>query len=386
MEVEVEGTVAAGYEGVREEFAAALADPDEGPDHSAQLAVYVRGELVVDLWGGPGIGADSLTPVYSVTKGAVYLVVALLVQDGVLELDREVASYWPEFGAHGKDRLTLRELLAHRAGVVGADTGFTAEELADDRAIAARLAGQRPYWRPGTAVGYHAFVVGALADEVVRRVTGRSVREIYEERVRAPYGLDFFVGLPDAEAHRVLDTLPMTPTPAQQAEIDADPVGAHSLGGIAFNLNAEKPTDLVEAGNSYALRANGQLSAGGVGSARGIAGMYRAVLGDGVERGALLSARTLAEFGQIQSDGVDLVGGPASRSVFAVGFQAMSEDKYPVLGQGSIGHSGAAGAVAFADPRQRIAYGYNRRRVAYPGGAGAENVRLVRAVVRAASA
>ncbi len=384
--IEVEGTVAAGYEGVREEFAAALADPDEGPDHSAQLAVHVRGELVVDLWGGPGIGADSLTPVYSVTKGAVYLVVALLVQDGVLELDREVASYWPEFGAHGKDRLTLRELLAHRAGVVGADTGFTARELADDRAIAARLAGQRPYWRPGTAVGYHAFVVGALADEVVRRVTGRSVQEIYEERVRAPYGLDFFVGLPDAEAHRVLDTLPMTPTAAQQAEIDADPVGAHSLGGIAFNLNAEKPTDLVEAGNSYALRANGQLSAGGVGSARGIAGMYRAILGDGVERGALLSERTLAEFGQIQSDGVDLVGGPASRSVFAVGFQAMSEDKYPVLGQGSIGHSGAAGAVAFADPRQRIAYGYNRRRVAYPGGAGPENVRLVRAVVRAASA
>ncbi|WP_345223186.1 serine hydrolase domain-containing protein [Streptomyces cremeus] len=301
IEVEVEGTVAAGYEGVREEFAAALADPDEGPDHSAQLAVYVRGELVVDLWGGPGIGADSLTPVYSVTKGAVYLVVALLVQDGVLELDREVASYWPEFGAHGKDRLTLRELLAHRAGVVGADTGFTAEELADDRAIAARLAGQRPYWRPGTAVGYHAFVVGALADEVVRRVTGRSVREIYEERVRAPYGLDFFVGLPDAEAHRVLDTLPMTPTAAQQAEIDADPFGAHSLGGIAFNLNAEKPTDLVEAGNSYALRANGQLSAGGVGSARGIAGMYRAVLGDGVERGG---AAVGADAGRVRADPV----------------------------------------------------------------------------------
>ncbi|MGW7412968.1 serine hydrolase domain-containing protein [Streptomyces sp. NPDC054863] len=382
--IEVEGTVAAGYEDVREEFAAALDNPDEGRGHSAQLAAYVRGELVVDIWGGPQIEADSLTPVYSSTKGAVYLVVALLVQDGILDLDREVAHYWPEFGVHGKDRLTVRELLAHRSGVVGADTGFTAEELADDRAIAERLAGQRPYWRPGTAVGYHAYVIGALAGEVVRRVTGRTIQEIYEERVRAPYGLDFFVGLPDPEAGRVLDTLPMAPTVAQQAEIAANPGGRHSLTGIAFNLNAEKPTDIVEAGNSYALRAGGQLSFGGVGSARGLAGMYRAILGDGLEQGALLTPDTLAEFGQIQSDGADLVGG--SRSVFAVGFGALSAEKYPVLGHGTIGHSGAAGSQAFADPRNRIAYGYNRRLFAYPGGAAPENVHLVRALVRAATA
>ncbi|MFJ6697616.1 serine hydrolase domain-containing protein [Streptomyces sp. NPDC091272] len=381
---EVKGTVAAGYEEVRAEFAAVLDNPDEGPDHAAQLVAHVRGELVVDLWGGPHIEADSLTPVYSSTKGAAHLVVALLVQDGTLDLDREVASYWPEFGVHGKDRLTLRELLAHRAGVVGADTGFTPEELADDRAIAERLAGQRPYWRAGTAFGYHGYVIGALTGEVVHRVTGRTVQEIYEERVRAPYGLDFYVGLPDTEIPRVLDTLPMAPTPAQQAEAAANPSGAHGLGGIAFNRNGKQPTDIVEAGNSYALRANGQLSFGGVASARGLAGMYAAVLGDGQERGALLSEDTLAEFGQIHSEGIDLVGG--ARSVFGLGFQAMSAEKYPVLGHGTIGHSGAAGSVAFADPRNRIAYGYNRRRFAYPGGAAPENVTLVRALVRAATA
>ncbi|MFJ2741146.1 serine hydrolase domain-containing protein [Streptomyces sp. NPDC087440] len=380
--IDVKGTVAAGYEDVREEFAAVLNNPDEGPDHSAQLAAYVRGELVVDLWGGPEIEADSLTPVYSSTKGAAYLVVALLVQDGVLELDREVASYWPEFGAQGKDRLTLRDLLAHRAGLVGADAGFTAEELADDRVVAERLAGQAPYWTPGTQAGYHAYVIGALAGEVVRRVTGRSIQEVYEERVRAPYGLDFFVGLPDAEIPRVLDTLPMAPTADQQAEIAANPGSAHSLTGIAFNLNAEKPTDIVEAGNSYALRANGQLSFGGVASARGLAGMYRAILGDGVE--PLLTERTLADFGRIHFDGTDLVAG--ERSVFGAGFVALSAERYPVLGHGAIGHSGAAGSMAFADPRQRIAYGYNRRRFAYPGGAAPENVHLVRAIVRAASA
>ncbi|MFF0742503.1 serine hydrolase domain-containing protein [Streptomyces sp. NPDC004111] len=381
----VHGTVATGYEDVREEFAAVLANPDEGPDHAAQLTVHVRGEKVVDLWGGPHIGPDSLTPVYSSTKGAAHLVVALLVQDGVLDLDRAVASYWPEFGVHGKDRLTLRDLLAHRAGVVGADTGFSAEEVVDDRLMAERLAAQRPYWRPGTAFGYHAYVIGALTGEVVRRVTGRTIQEWYEERVRAPFGLDFYLGEPDGATSRFLETLPMTPTPAQQAEQAANPSGAHSLGGIAFNLNGKEPTDLVATANSAASRKASPASYGGIASARGLAGMYLAVLGDGPgSAGPLLTPDTLAEFGQVHSEGIDLVGG--QRSAFGLGFQAFSEEKYPVLGHGSIGHSGAAGSVAFADPRNRIAYGYNRRRFAYPGGAAPENVHLVRAVVRAASA
>ncbi len=158
--VTVQGTVAEGFEGLREEFAAVLAE--ERPGHAdAQLAVFAGGRQVVDLWGGDEVTGTTLLNVFSSTKGAAYLVVALLAQDGVLDLDREVAYYWPEFGAEGKADLTLRELLAHRAGVVGADTGFTDEELTDDRVIAERLAGQRPYWRAGTAFGYHGLVIGA---------------------------------------------------------------------------------------------------------------------------------------------------------------------------------------------------------------------------------
>jgi len=148
-------------------------------------------------------------------------VVPLLVQDGVLDPDQRVSQYWPEFAAEGKQDITLRELLAHRAGVVGTDDGFSLEELADDRLIAARLAGQRPYWRPGSAFGYHAWVIGALTGEVVRRVTGRSIQELFEERVRAPYDLDFYLGLPEELESRFATTLPMLPTPQQQAEMDA---------------------------------------------------------------------------------------------------------------------------------------------------------------------
>ena len=163
MTQEIHGTVADGYEPVREEFASFVRS--ELPDYEGQVCAYVHGRRVVDLWAGPG--GDALYAVHSSTKGAAHLVVALLVQDGTLELDRPVTYYWPEFAAEGKGALTVRDLLAHRAGVVGTDTGFTTAELADDRALAERLADQRPFWQPGTAFGYHALVIGALTGEIV---------------------------------------------------------------------------------------------------------------------------------------------------------------------------------------------------------------------------
>ncbi|ELP70102.1 hypothetical protein STRTUCAR8_03459 [Streptomyces turgidiscabies Car8] len=141
----VQGTVAEGFEAVRKEFAAFVAG--EPPDYEGQLCAYVHGRRVVDLWAGPAgepdFGPDSLYGVYSSTKGAAHLVVALLVQEGTLELDRKVTYYWPEFAPEGKAALTLRDLMAHRAGLVGSDAGFTLEELACDQLVAERLADQR---------------------------------------------------------------------------------------------------------------------------------------------------------------------------------------------------------------------------------------------------
>ncbi|NJP78996.1 beta-lactamase family protein [Streptomyces sp. AA8] len=225
--------------------------------------------------------------------GAAHLVVALLVQDGVLDLDREVAAYWPEFAAEGKGRLTLRELLAHRSGVVGVDGGFTTEELADDRLMAARLAAQRPFWEPGTAYGYHAFVIGALTGEVVRRVTGRSIQEIYEERIRVPYGLDFHLGLPEALEARCAGVLPLLPSPEEAERLAAGALDPDSVKGIAFNQNATPPTDLVAFANTRAVRALGPASSGGVGTARGVAGMYAAAIGEVDGRPPLLKPETV---------------------------------------------------------------------------------------------
>jgi CubicO group peptidase (beta-lactamase class C family) len=382
MTQEIRGTVADGFEAVRTEFAAFVAG--ELPDYEGQLCVYVHGRRVVDLWTGPGAEADSLYGVFSSTKGAAHLVVALLVQDGVLELDREVAHYWPEFAAEGKASITLRELLAHRAGLIGLDAGFTVEELADDRAIAERLAAQRPFWRPGTAFGYHALTIGALTGEVVRRTTGRTLQEVYEERVRAPYDLDFYVGLPEASEPRYRSVQPMLPTPEQQAELDAVPRGPHSLASIAFNAHVPDQGDLVDYPNSRAVRANGPASAGGVAAARGLARMYAAAISEVDGRPPLLKPDTVAEVGQIHSTGYELVG--RVHKSFGLGFQATSDTPYPFLGAGAFGHSGAGGSQAFADPRSGLAYGYTRRRCAFPGGAAPENERLVRAAHGAALA
>ncbi|NGO79647.1 beta-lactamase family protein [Streptomyces sp. YC504] len=373
----VHGTVAAGFEGVREAFSAFLAGEEHDP--GAQLAVYRGGERVVDLWSD-SVGAESLLGVFSSTKGAAYLVTALLVQDGVLDLDRTVASYWPDFAAEGKGALTLRELLAHRAGLVGLDAGFTPEEGADDRVIAALLAGQRPFWQPGRFFGYHGFVIGALVGEVVFRATGRTLQEWYEERIRAPYDLDLWLGLPESEEPRYLSTLPMLLTPEQRAEADAEASSPYSLAGIAYNRHAPGNAELYDFPNSRLVRAKGQASVAGIGSARGLAGMYAAAAFGLGRDGPLLKPDTAAEFARIHSSGTDLVSD--SPKSFGLGFSTIGHH-FDCVGAGAFGHSGASGSLAFADPRQGYAYAYTRRRYAYPGGAAPENWPLLRSVVRA---
>lgn len=383
MSYEVQGTVADGFEGVREEFAAFVAE--ETHDPGAQLAAYVSGRQVVDLWAGEDVTGSSLTSLYSITKGAAHLVVALLVQEGVLDLDREVAAYWPEFAAEGKERLTLRELLQHRSGVVGVDGGFSTEELADDRLSAARLAGQKPLWEPGAAYGYHAFVIGALTGEVVRRVTGRSVQELYGERIRAPYGIDLHLGLPEELEERWLEVLPMEPTPEQLAALRERAAAPDSIRGMAVNANAPEPTDVVAFGNTRAVRALGPASSGGVGNARGVARMYAAAVGTVDGRAPLLTRETIAEFGRLRTPGTDLVTGQSDH--FGLGFEYLA-GRYPFLGRDVIGHSGATGSLGFADAASGVAYAYTRRRFAFPSGEGAspENGRLAESVVRAARA
>ncbi|MEU4221067.1 serine hydrolase domain-containing protein [Actinoplanes sp. NPDC026623] len=358
----VHGTVAPGYEKVREVFAAEAARPG---DVAAQLAVYRHGRPVVDLYTDDGA---ALTGIFDATKGAAFLVLALLVQDGLVGVDRSVRHYWPQFTPD----VTVRELLGHRAGLIGVDGGFGPREIADDRIIAERLAKQRPYWPRGSGYGYHALVIGALAGEIVRRVTGRSLQQTYEQRIRAPHGIDLYLGLPDHLEPRYRRIRPAA-TPGPRPAVD-------SLAGIALNLHADPPTDLIAFANSRTVRRLGQASAGGVANARGIARLYAAALSGVDGSPPLLRPSTITEFGTAGGPARDLLTGVTGNR-FGLGFEALTTT-LPFLGPAAFGHSGAAGSLGFADPRSGVAYGYTRDRFAPPGGA-LENEQLAAAAVQA---
>ena len=196
----VDGTVERGYEAVRDAFAANFAERGEV---GAACAVYVEGRKVVDLWGGV---ADHVTGrpwtehtinvIWSATKGPVGALMHLLAQRGQIDLDRPVAAYWPEFASNGKQDITVRMILNMRAGLPVIEAPLTFDDLLAGTPVVASLEGQAPVWPPGTTHGYHAFTYGFLLGEVVRRVTGRSIGQVFAEEVAAPLGLDFWIGLP----------------------------------------------------------------------------------------------------------------------------------------------------------------------------------------------
>ncbi|WP_454931690.1 serine hydrolase domain-containing protein [Actinomyces oricola] len=381
------GAVAPGLEGVRELFDSFL---EADPDYSAQVAAYVGGRLVVDLWGGPHHDADTLTGIFSASKGVSALMLARLVKDGDLDLEERVSHYWPEFATHGKERVTVRQLLSHQAGVVGVP-GARIGERYDSRNIAAALAAMRPVWRPGSAFGYHGTAIGPLMEELYRRVAGVELQEDYG-RLRAALGADLYLGLPESEEPRFAPVLPPLPESTGSAESTGP---TESTGGLApagpapstpqtpdngvdqvpdsldsvvfFGGGPMDPKGVIEP-NLRHLRAAGVASIGAVGSARGLARVYAAAV-TGVEdvngSAPFLPGPLVEDLGVQQCWGVDRVLGV--QAAYATVFQKPQ----PGRQWGSwraIGHDGAAGALGMADPTYGLALGYVRRRMTTPGG------------------
>jgi CubicO group peptidase (beta-lactamase class C family) len=358
----VEGGARPDFAPVRARLAEwSAADPDWG----AQLCILVGDQVVVDLACGPG--AHSLTGVYSVSKGVAATVIAMLLGEGNLELDRAVAYYWPEFAAAGKGEITVRQLLSHQAGLPAADDGIRPEDAIDSRAGAERLARQRPLWRPGAAFGYHGITIGILMEELVRRTTGEELQDLYESRIRAPRDIEFFLGLPDDQAARYVD-----PRPAV-LDGSADPGPRDDLAAAAFGPLG-RPGDglLAEFGpHSAAVRRRGTAAAGGVGSARGLARLYAATLGHVGD--PIAPPETFAEMAQMHVRGRDVV--LDASLAFGIVFMKPHLDM-PFASFRAYGHDGAGGAIAFADPAHDLAFGYIPTRMTVPGGVDARAIEL----------
>ncbi|MBP2366931.1 serine hydrolase domain-containing protein [Pseudonocardia parietis] len=366
----LDGTVASGFEELRDEFERNFT---ERGDVGAALAVYVDGVPVVDLWGGvadPVTGRpwqpDTPGLVYSVTKGATAVLVNRLAERGLLDLDGPVAAYWPEFGAAGKDRITVAQLLSHQAGLPVPAVPLSRAELIAGEPVVAALAAQEPLWEPGTRHGYHALTFGWLTGELVRRVTGRSLGSLFAEDIARPLGLDFHIGLPRDRASEVAPLIDGVPDPAALDAID-DPAARElvlrivaamsdptSLFARTLSTNGVLPTPHAATWNDPDIYAMEQPAANGITDARSLARLYAACVSE-VDGTRILSEQAVQRARTEQVRGPDdvLIG----ESRFGIGFQ-LSTPGAPLLGEGSFGHAGAGGALGFGDVTSRVGFGY----------------------------
>ncbi|MGW1587055.1 serine hydrolase domain-containing protein [Streptomyces sp. NPDC002386] len=359
--MDVHGTVAEGFEPVRQAFAANFETLGE---RGAAVAVYRDGRKVVDLWGGTR-DVDGTAPwvpgtaqvVRSATKGVAAAALLLLHQRGELDLDAPVGAYWPEYKAAGKERTLVRHLLAHRAGVPVLDRPLTPEEAADPDLGAAAVAAQAPMWEPGTDHGYHAQTYSWLTGELIRRITGRPVGAWIAEEIAAPTGAELWLGLPQAEQARVGRVGPVE-TPQASGTLRTRPKRAvseayadpGSLTRRAFAAITPLPDE-----NAPAYRAAALPASNGIATADGLARFYASLIGE-VDGGTrLFTPATVALARAEQSAGPDRVLVVGTR--FGLG-PMLHGSASPLLSPGSFGHPGRGGALAFADPGSGVAFGY----------------------------
>lgn len=366
----ITGHVADGFEPVRDAFATNFESHGE---LGAGVAVYVEGELVVDLVGGVAdegraYGTDALQLVFSTTKGAAAVCASVLMQRGQLDPESLVTDVWPEYGQAGKESTTIAMLLDHQAGVPVVDDPPSLEDVLKVEPIVEALAAQAPLWEPGTAHGYHALTYGWLVGEIVRRIDGRPIGQFFAEEIAGPLGLDFWIGLPDDQQDRVVPLVPSRPGAADFDMSSLDPEILPLLQDLATAfLDPQSTTNRALMLDGTFLLGGGRLAwnlpdvrasqipaANGVTNARSLAKMYAACVGE-VDGIRLLDADTIEQATAERSSGRDRVLVMPTR--FGLGFMLTSSFS-PLLGERSFGHPGAGGSLGFGDPDHGVGFGY----------------------------
>jgi len=328
-----------------------------GEDTGASVAVVHDGELVVDLWGGearPGVPwtRDTLTQVWSVSKAMAAVGMLTLVERGLVDLDAPVVEYWPEFGAHGKDQVLVRQLLGHTSGIPGWTEQVTVEDIVDLERGEALLAAQEPWYEPGSAPAYQLICHGHLLDAVVRGATGRTLADVVHDDVMAPFGGGFRLGVPDDELDRCAD----------QTDPPGSTVDYTALGPRHFLIRtATNPLLTARVCNTDPWRRGPVAGMGGHGTARGIALAQSVLSHGGSAHGVeLLSPATIGRIFEVQAEGVDRVLAVPVR--FGIGF-GLPMSSAPAIPDGRVcwwtGYGGAV-VVNDLDRRMTIAYAPNR--------------------------
>lgn len=356
---EIHGEVDEGFGAVADAFAANF---EHRGELGAAFCLYADGVKRADLWGGIADKStrrewseDTLQLVFSSTKGAVATCIARLVERGALSYGDAVAEHWPEFAVNGKDEITVEQLLSHQAGLIAVDERLSFDEIMAVTPIVDALERQRPLWEPGAGHGYHAITYGWLAAELLRRVDGRRIGQFFREEIAEPLGLDFWIGLPEEHEHRV-SRIEIAAPPTDPAEIEMMMalMGPGTNGYRAMSLDGVISTAGDNHFNSRALHATEMPGANGITTARSLARMYAATIGE-VDGIRLLAPETVEAARAERVSGPDLTLVQATR--FGAGFW-LHNPATPMIQDGSFGHPGAGGSLGYANPELGIGYGY----------------------------
>ena len=373
---QIRGTVAAGFEPVREAF---VANFNNHGDVGAGVAIYVDDECVVNLTGGIAdvatgrpYDANTLEIVFSTTKGIVAICGHVLARRGLLDFTAPVTSVWPEFGRRGKESTTIGDLFSHRAGVPAIEQKLTLDEILAVEPVCRALEETAPAWDPGTEHGYHGLTYGWLAGEIIRRVAGRSVGQFLAEEIAAPLGLDCYIGIPDSELERVAPVIPANYEAVEIHSPGADTEELRALNDLtAAYMDPESLTfRAMTMHGVFGIEPDGQITwnlpqvwkaeipgGGGITNAHSLARLYAACVGeiDGIR---LLDADTIARATEVRSSGPDNV--LFVPTGWGLGFFTPSRFA-PMLGEGSFGHAGSGGSLGFANTGvagARVGFGY----------------------------
>ena len=361
--MDIKGTVAPGFEAVRDAFAQSF---DEGLEVGAAAAVTVNGLPVVDIWAGdadpqgtPWV-EDTIVNVYSSTKTMAATCMLILADRGELDFDAPVARYWPEFAQNGKEGVLVRHVMSHTAGLPGFDPPVVATDLYDLDAIASRLAAQSLWWEPGTKSGYHAVTQGNLEGEILYRITGKRMGAWFRDEVAGPLGADFHMGLPASEDHRVAELIP----PDGGMNITEEGVEMNGViipfDSIAVRTLTSATLDATEP-KTREWRAAEIPAAGGIGNARSMARVHSMLANGGAVDGIRLMSEAGARRGlEQQIDNVDEVLQLRMRHGLGFGLELENWVSGPNPNIMFWGGWGGSVAIIDFDAKVSIAYVMNR--------------------------
>ncbi len=363
--IHIHGHVSAGFEAVRDAFQQNFAGRREA---GGACCVYWRGQKVVDLWGGvrnkstgEPWNEDTMVLIWSATKGLAAMTLALAHSRGWLDYEERVCTYWPEFAQNGKDKITVRQLLAHQAGLFAFDEPVDRSVVADLDRLAVVLARQRPAWQPGARQAYHALTLGFYEGELLRRIDPRhrSLGQFFQDEIAARLGLDLYIRLPESIPNARLATL-ASPSPLEMLRgfpIRLTLASFNHRSNIYRALIANPGADISRDGQRIYSRNLEVPSGGGVGTARAIAKAYSVFAMDGYELD--LRPQTLRA---LAAPAVPATHGFYDECLFgevrfSLGFMKPSP-AWPFGSESSFGSPGSGGTLGFADPKAGIGYAY----------------------------